>query len=142
MTTYERTALLLSVALVLVGIKADIACPAAHWFVRSGALVTLVAIVFASLDLRKRLASAPTFVEEQLDCSRASIRQQGTANGLDDAECDELETRVVSEIRQEVQAEVTKANKRVLRVELILFIVGTVIWGFGDLATDWLAIHT
>ena len=66
------------------------------------------------------------------------VNLDGT-NGLDNEECDEFENKFAVESRKDVQDGVNKASKRVLRIELILFIVGTIIWGFGDLATDWFA---
>jgi hypothetical protein len=139
MTTYERIALLLSTAILLAGVKADIVCPAVHWFARSGAMVTVVAIVFASLDIRERLKAVPGIFDNQLKKSRDFLRQLGRTNGLDNEECDEFENKFAVESRKDVQGGVNKASKRVFRVELILFIVGTIIWGFGDLATDWFA---
>ncbi|WP_329740752.1 hypothetical protein [Dyella sp. A6] len=136
MTTYERIAIISSAGLLLIGIEADVVCHAGHWFARSGALVTVVAILFAALDLKDRLSSVPAWVETQLLRSRDAIRQMGKTGGLDDATCETFVDKVVSEVRKDVQCELRKASGRALLVELILFIVGTIVWGFGDLATD------
>lgn len=103
--------------------------------------MTIVAIVFASLDLRGRLASVSGIVGKQLEDHRSAIIKLGKDRGLDDASCNELFGRVSSEINAESSDVVENTKRRLLIVELIIFIVGTLIWGFGDLPVDALLSH-
>jgi hypothetical protein len=141
MSTYERRALVLSVLATLLGLGAAFAFSGSHFFARSGAVILVIAIVFGSLELRERLARAPAFVEEKLRNSRAELLKQGTESGLISAAAAAIVSQVETEVRNEVGAEVQKASKRVLRVEVSLLVAGTLIWGFGDLAIDALLRH-
>ncbi|MCA1778002.1 MAG: hypothetical protein LC637_01075 [Xanthomonadaceae bacterium] len=141
MTQYERNAIILSAVVCLSGLAVSVFLGAGHYFSRSGSLVVIVAIFFASLELRARISAAPNFVERKLEANRSTILQQGKDRGLDDARSNKLFEQVSSEIHKEVADAIDETKRRLLRVELILFIAGTAIWGFGDLPVDALIYH-
>ncbi|WP_399697678.1 hypothetical protein, partial [Xenophilus sp.] len=101
MTQYERNAIIISTVVSLAGLIASVFFGAGHYFARSAAIVTIVAIAFASLELRAKLATAPDFVEKELAINRSTMVQQGKDQGLDDARCNEVFERVSSEVRTE-----------------------------------------
>lgn len=138
MTKYERNAIICGALFSCVGLTVALITGAGHYFARSGAAVSVVAVVFASRDLRGRLAAAPVLFDRELLASREKVVQLGTDRGLDDAKAAELFEHVFSEGRKEANEIVKRAGKRLLTVELALFIGGTIIWGFGDLPIDLL----
>ncbi|GAB3366942.1 hypothetical protein GCM10027431_09730 [Lysobacter rhizosphaerae] len=133
----EKRAISLSLFAACFGIACSIWFRNWEHFARSGSLVTVVAIAFASLDLRERIRKANSFVDEQLQIARGGLIKKGRHQGLDQIDVDLAVKRFESEMREEVRDAASKASKRILLVEVTLFVVGTLIWGYGDIAAKF-----
>ncbi|SOY97237.1 membrane hypothetical protein [Cupriavidus taiwanensis] len=128
MTGREYLALILSTALSAIGLIMSFHFGKGEWFARSGSLITCVAVIFASLQLRSQLATIPSFLDSQLNTHRAEIL---SAFG-DPTEAERHLREVSDAVRTEVAAAARTADKRLYWIELSLFVVGTLIWGYGD----------
>jgi len=137
MTPHEKRAISLAVAALVLGFFMAVHWEAGHWFARSGALVTVVAVVFASLQLRSRIAQSSGFVDEQLNRAHGALLKQAADAGLDAEQAEEAVDRVAREARKEVGDVAQEVSRRLYLVELWLFIVGTLVWGYADLPLDW-----
>jgi len=137
MTPHEKRAIALSAAILMLGFFIAVHWKAGHLFARSGALISVVAVVFASLQLRSRIAQSSSFVDEQLRLTRGELLKQAAEAGLDAVRSEEVVERVAREIRKEVGDVTQEVSRRLYLVELWLFIVGTLIWGYADLPLDW-----
>lgn len=133
----EKRAILLSMLAALFGIMCSYWLNDWGHFARSGSIITVIAIIFASLDLRERLQKADSFVEQQLQIARPGIIQQARNNGLPQSGVDSSVEQFESDIRNEVRDAMDKASKRLLRVEIALFGIGTLIWGYGDITAKF-----
>jgi hypothetical protein len=141
MTKQERIALSLSVLTILLGLWMAHAHHDGSYFARSGTILCIIAVIFAYLELRARLARVPAFIDEHLPKYLATVIEAGLARGADRATAEDAARKLESVVRSEVSAEAEKARKRLLRFEAILLVVGTFIWGFGDLLVDSLLRH-
>lgn len=136
MTKYEYRAIGLSVLAAAVGLLVAVMRQEGHWFGRSGAVVTVIAIVFASLKLSDRVAKAPAVVHKQLQKQSPDSKQMFISGGLNQADAEEAVQLLQTEVTNEVSKAVDDAIRRLLRVEVYILIVGTLLWGFGDLPLD------
>lgn len=137
MTRHEQIAIGTAIGIAIAGLAIAILTQEGHYFARSGALVSVIAIVLAATDLKKRLAAAPAFIEEQLVHARERWLDSTKAAGLDDAQAQAAIEHAARQLRADAQAEINRVTQRILMIELGLLIVGTLIWGFGDLPIDW-----
>lgn len=136
MSKQELTALIASAITLVIGLAAAITLHEGHWFARSGSIVAIVSILFASLEIRKRLADAGGIVDAVLLKQRSETMRMCSEKNLDMETSLDLVERIDSEARAKIDEQIKSASKRVLRVELGLLLVGTFIWGFGDLPLD------
>jgi hypothetical protein len=145
-TKYEFCAVGASILLAACGMALDLRFPDCllgdHWFMRSGALITTVAVVFIGLDLRRRLDRAVPFVDERLPVERERLLNDAKARGLSAEEAEALFGRVKTEAIGETKEVVRAFYKRLLAIEVILLASGTLIWGLGDIPVDrWRRSH-
>ena len=75
MTAYERRAIDLSVLAALIGVFFAIVLKQGHWFARSGSVVTIVAIYFASLKLQDRVDRAPAVAKVYFERKRQRVSE-------------------------------------------------------------------
>jgi hypothetical protein len=139
-TRYEIVAVLGSVTLASSGLVLDVWFPDClagdHWLMRSGALITVAAIVFIGLELRKRLERAVPFVKERFQHERPGLLEDEEAQGHGPKAAEALVERIGKETESETEEVVRAYYKRILRIEVALLISGTVIWGLGDIPVD------
>jgi hypothetical protein len=136
MSKYEKFAINLSIFTAIIGLALSLHMKQGHWFGRSGAMITVIAIIFTSIELRNRVYKVISFSEKQLQIQRSEVIKQFTNAGLSGAEVEAKFQKIEEEIRKNISTEVDKVRRRLLRVEVILLVVGTLIWGFGDLPLD------
>jgi hypothetical protein len=136
MSKHECYALAAGIGIAALGLALSVINHTGACFARSGAAVVVVAIVFGALQLRERVRKAPAFVEEQLQKNHPDYVSQGTRRGLDQKASEELVAQIEGEVRNDVNKQVENASKRLLLVEVMLLIAGTIIWGFGDIPVD------
>jgi len=133
LTKVESKAISLSIVAGLIGVALSIAVQDGTWFGRSGAIISIVAVWFASRELKSGLQSAAGVIEGVLEEQKAEF--------IKDAEkyrwTEEQTRKLWEKIERDSRAAFADANRsvmlRVHKVELYLFIIGTFIWGFGDL---------
>jgi len=136
MKKYEIYAILLSICTAITGFLVAVLWQEAHWFARSGAVVTVIGIIFASLKLSDRVAKAIELANSKIQEHRADFLQNLINRGMDQANAEKLFLKFEAEIRGEVATSVQEFNRRFLKVEISVLIAGTLLWGFGDLPLD------
>jgi hypothetical protein len=141
MTKQEWIALFCCILIALLGLRIAWICHDGNWFARSGAILCIVAVIFAYLELRTRLAGVPGFVDAHLRKASETVVEKILAGGADRTTAETAARKFESDVMSEVTAEVEQTRKRLLRFEASLLVVGTLIWGFGDLPVDFLLHH-
>jgi len=142
MTKYEWRVLFVSIFLAAGGLVLDFWFRNEHWFMRSGALITAIAVLFAGLELRKRLERAVPFVKERFRHERPDLVKQAKAQGLGPEAAEAAVESIGETAVRETEEEARRFYKHLLRVEVALLVTGTLIWGFGDMPIDaWRNSH-
>lgn len=135
---YECRAILLSLISGFVGLFASFSYQQGHWFARSGAAITIIAIIFASLELRQKLSDVMPFIEKELIRHRGEFEKAADHEKIDKGK---FIKEVESSIKYDVEKVVKEKYRRILLIEVSLFVIGTIIWGFADLPLDAIFKH-
>lgn len=138
MSKYEHRAIPLSVLAAAAGLALAFHFKAGHWFGRAGAIITAIAVIFAALELRERVGKATVLAAEEFQRSCSELLKQGEAASLNQSSAEAAVVQVEAEVRAEVAKAARQASRRLLRVEVFLLVIGTLVWGFGDLPLDGL----
>jgi hypothetical protein len=102
-------------------------------FARSGSVVVMIAATFAASDLKKKISSAPSFAIQQMSNDTNEYYERYRKAGLSDDQLKKILIDVKDETVSEIQDMVDRYLNRILRIELSLGLIGTFVWGFGDL---------
>lgn len=137
MSKYEKLAIVCAFVVLVLGLLMAWHFKDGLWFGRSGSLVTVVAVVFASLQLRGRVEKAPAFAEEQLKHLHETLHLSPGFEKLRVEQQEEIAEEVKQSVRRDVADITGKVTRRLYFVELWLFIIGTLIWGYADVPLDW-----
>lgn len=129
---YKNGAIVCSVIVALIGIFVSIFLDEWMCFGRSGSVITVIAIYFASCEFRKKIEKAPSLANEIFDENKEQyleIFQHEISAENKEKILNLVKTQAIQEIEQ-----ISKDTyDKFLKVETVIFIVGTLIWGFGDL---------
>jgi len=133
-TRFEKKALFWSLVAGISGIFLSFLLKDGTWFARSGALITAVAVWFASIDLPARLLlAAPDALAKPLAEQKADLLARKEEFKFTEQQIQQI----FDQIERDSRAILDKANRALSQrfhyVELYLFLIGTLIWGFGDL---------
>ena len=134
MNKIEKRALNLSIFIVIVGFIVELFFNESNAISRAGSLITCVGIYFGYIDLSsiykdnfnkliiklesKRLENDIVFSDEQLKDKKL----KGTTYSL----------------KQNASNKLNKDEKRVNLIYMLILILGTFIWGFGDLVFKYM----
>lgn len=130
--TYENRAIICSVIAIIVGVLVSIFQNDWLWFGRSGSVITVIAIYFASCEFRKKIEKAPFLADKIFD----ENQEQYIANlkhKIPDKNKEQILKMAKTQTMEEIEQISKKIYDRFLKVETGIFIIGTLIWGFGDL---------
>jgi hypothetical protein len=128
MSKPEWKALVLSIIAAGAGLFLAFALHDGMCFSRAGAIICVIAVFFAYQKIPDRLAKkVADFLAEHLS------REKISAVVADRTITEEQAKQVEAETRNEVSVVVDETIKRLLRLEVSLLVVGTIIWGFGDI---------
>ncbi|MHB1544269.1 MAG: hypothetical protein ACYCVU_06770 [Gammaproteobacteria bacterium] len=103
-------------------------------FARSGSLIIITGIIFAALDLAGRLTLVDKWVIARVEeTGPAAIADPARKNR--DKAYREIKRQEIAEdaITRRIQVATDKARMRLRFVEVSILILGTLIYGFGDL---------
>jgi len=133
MNTKIFFAILLSIITLIIGYFIAKHYEDGTHFARSGSAVVIIAVIFAASDLKNRIKKAPGFAKKRLrDVTKEKIAQYKNS-GLSTEQAEGIFQSAEEETLSDIQDMVDKYIDRILKVELSIALVGTFIWGFGDL---------
>ncbi|MBV8622883.1 MAG: hypothetical protein JO174_05290 [Herbaspirillum sp.] len=132
-TKVENRAIALSVLAGVVGVAFSIALRDGTWFSRAGAAITAAAVWFASRDLKAIFQATAVVIDQVIAQNKVAHFKEAETNGLDEEQNKEIWQIVERDSRAAFEEANRHMMSRVHKVELYLFIIGTFIWGFGDL---------
>lgn len=133
MTRFEKKALFWSLVAGISGIFLSFLLKDGAWFARSGALITAVAVWFASIDLRARLRAAPDALAKPLAEQKADLLARKEEFKFTEQQIQEIYDQIERNSRAILENANRALSQRFHYIELYLFLIGTLIWGFGDL---------
>ena len=113
------------------------------WFARSGALLTAYGVILAYLDLSGAMREIFSEIQPAIEESFKNILEE-TFEELSEEYSEKKSVPEIHSIFEEAKDEVgeslsTLGDKLVSNIrfyEILLIIVGTVIWGYGDLLSN------
>ena len=129
----EKMAIACSAFSVLLGMVAAACLSDGDHLARSGSVLVVIALLLAASQLKTKVESAVGFVEQQLEGMGSGGGSVHIDNDASSEESRELWEKTKKEVLRDVSEKVDAIIKRILRVELWLALIGTLIWGFGDL---------
>ena len=132
-TKFEKRAIAWSVGAALLGILGSYFAKNGEWSARSGAVISAVAVWFASKDLKSKLDAAPEFVANQLAKFKPEFMSLISGKKLGPEEAEKAFLELKSETHKDLNEAMDEYARRFVKTEMALFIIGTLIWGFGDL---------
>ena len=110
-------ALVAASIVMLAGVAPSIILDNWEWFGRSGSLLTAYGVTVAYLDVAGFLDSVSENTIERMD----QVIESADTSGYTKEEIEQKKKEILKSMR-----------KSVLRVEFLVLVVGTLIWGYGD----------
>ncbi|MHB8423854.1 MAG: ABC transporter permease [Gammaproteobacteria bacterium] len=103
-------------------------------FSRSGSLIIVTGIIFAALDLTGRLTLVDEWVIARLERVRPAVIPARSMKGQEKAH-EKIKRREILEenITSGVKEATDKARVRLRFIEVTILVLGTLVYGFGDL---------
>ena len=103
-------------------------------FARAGSLIVATGIIFAALDLSGRITLVDEWVVARLNRIRPTLLPAATKKGQEKAQ-EKIERREILEgnVTSGVKEATDHARGRLRVIEVTILILGTLVWGFGDL---------
>jgi len=132
MSSYEKIALALSGIIATIGLFYGLETSGVN-FSRSGALIVVVGIIYGLFDLPKRLSNISNWAKEQALKNKSNLIKEIEDYGKSHNQAEEIYEKVINETIEEVNAQAKKARKRLILIEGVILVSGTLIWSFGDL---------
>lgn len=130
--TYENRAIVCSIIVAVFGVLASIFLHDWQWFGRSGSVITVIAIYFASCEFRKKIEKAPSLANDIFDENKEQYLES-VKHKIPDENKEKVLKIAKTQAMEEIEHIAKNTYDRFLKVETGIFIVGTLIWGFGDL---------
>jgi len=103
-------------------------------FARSGSLIIVTGIIFAALDLTDRLALVDEWVVATLERIRPTMISAWSKKGQEKTN-EKIKRREILEenFTSRIKEATDKARGRLRFIEVSILILGTLVYGFGDL---------
>jgi len=134
MTSYhEKVAIGITLAILILGYVWGMYTRPFN-FTRSGALIIVTGIIFAALDLTDRLTLVEEWVVARLERIRPTIIPAWSKKGQERID-EKIKRRAILEenVTSRVKEATDKARARLRFIEVSILILGTLVYGFGDL---------
>jgi hypothetical protein len=108
----------------------------AQWFSRSGALMTLLSLLFDAIYISYRVKPSPLSDENEARMKTYREKFEGKITNIWLPAKNQAEKEILDGVAQEnfERQESNKTTKHFDMAFLILAGIGTIIWGFGDIA--------
>jgi len=103
------------------------------YFSRSGSLIVVVGVIFGLLDLPSRLADIDSWVKKQASIHKQEILNKNKTDGVSEQQSEQAYDDVIDEMTTVIKSKAKKRRQKIVRIEGAILVVGTLIWGFGDL---------
>lgn len=128
---YQRKAWIYPVLIIITSITMSIYCSNWEHFSRSGALIVLVGVYIAYRDWSGDIYE----LAKNNYLTITDFLQIGSTDFLDEKSRNEFieKSKKNEETHKKNRAFVRYASQRFRKMEFILLVIGTVIWGYGDL---------
>ena len=132
MRRQEILAILLSVAAFSVGLYFGIFYNGL-WFSRSGSVIVCIAIIFVFIHIERNIKEFLPNAQTLFMSARSGVIADGIKDGMSEQESTKAADSFISDFFEYVEPRVGQEKIRSMRIEVTLLLVGTLIWGFGDL---------
>ena len=132
MTKYEKLAITISLVIVIVGLLFGLYTEGVN-FSRAGALVVIVGIVYGLLDLPSKLTNIDSWARGEAEKVKPSVLESLKDQGADNKKAEGIYKKTIDEAIEEINWAAQKRKRKLVLVGGAILIVGTLIWGFGDL---------
>jgi len=103
------------------------------YFSRSGALIVIVGIIYGLQELPSRLANIDSWARKEARKIRPTIVKNIRDQGADEETANDVYEKSVEVTIEEISKHANKLRKQLVFIESMILIIGTLIWGFGDL---------
>jgi hypothetical protein len=129
----EKIAIFLSILILTIGLYLGVKY-AGHYFARSGSLVVCVAVIFIFYHLEHNLIHLVSQSRELWENSKNDVIEQSVSEDeVSKEQASATVNSVINQFHTLLEDGVEKAKRRAVRIEVSLLILGTLVWGFGDL---------
>ena len=132
MGKYEKLAIGVSSIIGLVGLACGLYIEGSN-FSRSGALIVIVGIIYGLQELPSRLANIDSWAREEAKKIKPTIIKNIQEQGADEGTAQTVYEKAVDITIEEINTHAKKMRKQLVRIGTMILIIGTLIWGFGDL---------
>lgn len=132
MSKYEKIAISLSAIIAVAGLACGLSTKGMN-FARSGALIVIVGVIYGLLDLPSRLAEIDSWAKNEGINAKPKLLASMKAEGVSDEDAEKVFEQVLGETIIEINAAARNKRKWLVFVEGAILVLGTLIWGFGDL---------
>jgi hypothetical protein len=129
----EKIAIFLSILILTTGLYLGVKYEG-HYFARSGSLVVSVAVIFIFYHLEHNLIHLVSQSRELWESSKSDVIEQSVSEDeVSQEQASATVNSVINQFHTLLEDGVEKAKRRAVRIEASLLILGTLVWGFGDL---------
>ena len=135
MTKFEKIAVASSLLIAITGLIFGYMIDGIY-FSRSGSLIVVVGIIYGLLDLPSRLANIDSWVENEAKKNKDKILEANKTEGISAAKSEQVFEEVVKDMTDEIKNRAKKARQRLVFIEGSILVIGTLIWGFGDIVNS------
>lgn len=137
MRKLEIFSIILSGIILTIGFWAGFYCSPLS-FSRSGSLLVVIGILVAAFGIRAQFGSVLLEVIVLAISQRPDITKKLYEEGRYHDEVEKAYAEAVKDLFGDAKSEIQKRMSKVLFVELVIVIVGTLVWGFGDLVYKYI----
>lgn len=132
MDKYEKAAIFISIVIASVGFGLSFCYGGTH-FSRSGALIVVVGIIYGLQELPSRLANIDLWARNQAEEAKPEVIRSLKEQGADDDTAESVYKETVRATLKEINTLAKSKRKKLVLIESVILISGTLIWGFGDI---------
>lgn len=132
MTKYEKIAISSTSIIAVTGLYCGLETEGIN-FARSGALIVIVGVIFGLFDLPSRLSEIDILANNETEKARlkAITSIESTGGRKEDAEI--AADAAIKDIISKINSLARKKRNQLVLIEACIVVIGTLIWGFGDL---------
>lgn len=132
MTNYEKIAISSTVIIAAAGLYCGLTTEGIN-FARSGSLIVIIGVIFGLLDLPSRLSEIDIWVKDQAENIKSSVIESIAPNSENNEHAEIAFDKAAKQAISDINSEARKKRIQLILIEGIILVIGTLIWGFGDL---------